>query len=64
MEKFVNSKFNKPKTMKDGYRSECIFCCRKNYYKNRDRKLKNIKNYNKQNTEKINIYEKSQRKND
>ena len=48
--------------MKDGYTAEYNFCCRKNYFKNQDRKLNNIKTYNKQNTEKTIIYEKSQRK--
>ena len=54
----LKSNFYKNKTKKDGYRSECISCCKEYYYHNRDRLLNNMKNFNKQNRQKIIIYEK------
>ena len=60
----LKSNFYKIKTKKDGYRSECISCCKDLYYDNRDQLLNNMKNYNKLNREKINLYEKNRRKND
>ena len=58
----LKSNFNKNRTKKDVYRSECRSCCKKSYYENRDRLLNNVKIYNKENREKITIYEKNQRK--
>ena len=48
----LKSNFCKSRTKRDGYRSECVSCCRKYYYNNRDRILNNMKNYNKRNREK------------
>ena len=58
----LKSNFNKNKTKKDGYRSECRSCCKEYYYKNRDQLINNMKNYNKQNREKSNLYRKIKRK--
>ena len=59
---FFKSSFKKNKTKRDGYRSECTSCCKEYYYNNRDRLLNNMKNYNKHNRQKINIYEKKEKK--
>ena len=40
------------KTKRDGYRSECIPCCKQYYNYKRDQLLNNMKNYNKLNREK------------
>ena len=53
----LKSNFNKNKTKKDGYRSECRSCCRKFYYNNRDQLLNNMNIDNKQNREKTSFYE-------
>ena len=45
----LKSNFNKSKTKKDGYRSECRSCCREYYYDNIDQLLNNMKKDNKQN---------------
>ena len=58
----LKSTFNQNKTKKDGYKSECRFCCKKYYYNNRHRLLNNMKLYNKENREKINFYEKKREK--
>ena len=54
----LKTNFNKKKTKKVGYISECRSCCKEYYYKNEDRLMNNIKIYNKENREKENIYEK------
>ena len=45
----LKSNFNKNKTQRDGYRSECRSCCKEYYYNNRDRLLNQQKFYNKEN---------------
>ena len=71
----LKSNFYKDRTKKDGYRPDCKVCEKKFYlnnrdrkkefyYKNRDQLLNNMKNYNKQNREKINLYENTKRKSD
>ena len=69
----LKSSFHKNKLTKDGYRSACKICekndflnnrdrTKEYYYNNRDQLLDKMKNYNKLNREKINVYEKNQRK--
>ena len=45
----LKSNFNKNKTRKVGYRSECRSYCKEYYYNSRDQLPNNMKNYNKQN---------------
>ena len=52
----------KNKAKKDGYRSESRSCCTEFYYNKREQLLNNMKNQNKQNRKKINLYEKNKRK--
>ena len=46
--------FHKDKNKNDGLKPNCIFCRKKYYLENRDRKINNQKLYNKQNLAKIN----------
>ena len=45
----LKSNFNKNKTKRDGYRSECRSCCKEYNYNKRDRLLNKRKFYNKEN---------------
>ena len=54
----VKSKFNKNKTKREGYRSECRSCCKEYYYNNRDRLINKQKFCNKQSHDQRNEYQK------
>ena len=54
----LKSNFNKSKTKRDGYRSECRLCSKEYYYNNRDRLLNKQKFYNKENHDQRNEYQK------
>ena len=53
----MKSNFNKNKTKKDGYRSECRLCSKEYYYNNRGRILNKQNFYNKENHDQRNEYQ-------
>ena len=54
----LKSNFNKNKTKRDGYRSDCRLCSKEYYYNNRDRLLNKQKFYNKEYHDQRNEYQK------